>query len=314
VGLGFKNPESKNMNTSETSLYFDTRAYKSSNEDSLRQDLAALTIENGDAPLEQRITPYELSFDAKGEPTFKLRWETKTDKLENQALYAIRDLVKEGYTKTIWISPPSEEVGYTESRMVVSVLKEKKNDGSLLFECRGLCFKFGTEKCLEIAKDFTGFDFLNGEVLRGNPIVFELEDGDDSWVDTLERKIIDSKVWETIRKGEDWIYKRKKEFVVDEVINVFGQRFKEEMSYRESLILGSEIEYFLAARGSNMQQVGSCGVSNTEALKGVFDVVFDSSLSPGVKPEGYNYFCPVCHCWCKGEICNICKIKLSKVS
>jgi hypothetical protein len=302
------------MNTVETSPYFDTRAYQYSSEDSLRQDLAAMTIENGDAPLEQRITPYELSFNPKGEPPFRLRWETETDKLENQALYAIRDLVKEGYTKTIWISPPSKEVGYIESRIVLSILKEKKNDGSLLFECRGLCFEFGTKKCLEIAKEFTGYDFLNGEVLRGNPIVFELENGDNSWIDTLERKIIAPKVWETIRRGEDWINKRKKELVVDEVINVFGQRFKEEMSYRESLILGSEIEYFLAARGSNLQPVGSCGVSNTEALKGSFDVVFDSSISSGTKPEGYNYYCPVCHCWCKGEVCDICKIKLSKAS
>jgi hypothetical protein len=298
------------MNTVETSPYFDTRAYQYSS--SLKQDLTALIIENADVAEEQRITPYELSFDAKGEPTFRLRWKTETDKLENQALYMIRDLAREGKRNSIWISPPSEEVGYTESRMVVSVLKEKKDDGSLLFDCRGLCFEFGTIKCLEIAKDFTGSDFLNGEVLRGNPIVFELEDGDDSWVDTLERKIIAPKVWEAIRRGEDWINKRKKEFVVDEVINVFGQRFKEEMTYRESLVLGSEIEYFLAARGSNLQQVGSCGVSNTEALKGVFDVVFDSSLSPGVKPEGYNYYCPVCHCWCKSDTCDICKKKLSK--
>jgi hypothetical protein len=121
-------------------------------------------------------------------------------------------------------------------------------------------------------------------------------------------------IWKAIRDGSDWIKKRKTEEMTEIVINKFGSRLRNNMSYREGLILGAEIEHFFAIQGVNLQQVGSCGISNSEALKGAFDVIFDSSVSPGVKPEGYNYYCPVCHCWCRSEICDICKIKLSKVA
>jgi len=304
------------MSNRTAEVYFDTRSYANSSFESLRADLTSLTIENADLPEEQRITPYELRFGMDGEPPFKLRWKTETDKLENQALYKIRDLANQGNKNILWISPPSEAAGFTESRMVVAILKDKKDDGSLTFECRGLCFKFGRKKCLEIAKMFSGYDFFNAEVLRGEPLPFDITDGESNWIETLEKKILAPKVWEAIRNGEDFLNKKNKGKIADKVIEMFGEKLKkaEKMSYRENLVLGSEIEYFLSINGVNLQQVGSCGVSNTEALNGSFDVVFDSSISPDSKPEGYNYYCSTCHCWCKSEICDICKMKLSKAA
>lgn len=307
--------KSKNMSY-RAEVYFDTRAYANSDVEFLRADLTSLTIENADLPEQQRITPYELNFDSEGKLPFNLRWETETDKLENQALYMIRDLAKSGKKNILWISPPSEAAGFTESRMVVAILKDKKDDGSLSFECRGLCFKFGSKKCLEIAKKISGYDFLNSEILRGTSLAFNLEDGDKDWIDTLEKKISAPEVWQAIRNGEDFLNKKEKEKLANEVIGVFGERLRnaDSLSYRENLLLGSEIEMFLASKGARLQAVGSCGISNTEALKGTFDVIFDSALMPGVRPEGYNYWCPYCHCWCRSGVCDICKQKIYLVA
>lgn len=298
-------------------VYFDIGAYttNSSNElkENFRDDLTALTLENAEAPLEERITPYEISFNKEGDPNFKIRWETKTDYRENEALFKVRDLIKAGSSHLLWISPPSEEIGYKESRMVIFINKGE-DKGVLNIECRGICSEFGEEECLSIAKNL-GKDFNNGEVLRSNPLEFQVEGGKD-WISALEKIIEMPKVWQAIRKGEDLINKKEKEKVVEEVVESFMPRVRSQMSDYKKLLLGSQIEKYLVERGVNLQTRGSCGISNSEALKlqGSFNVVFQNSLIPGVKPEGYNYFCATCGCWCKDKICPLCKLKCENKS
>jgi hypothetical protein len=290
-------------------VYFNVGAYKETDRENFRSDLVALTLENAKAPLEERITPYEMKFDKDGNPNFRLRWETEIDRKENEALFKIRDLMLKGSSYALWISPANGEENYRECRFVAVINKGVK-DGELLTECRAFCGNFDGNGCLEISKKL-GKDIDEVEDLRSSPIEFEVKDG-KNWIDVLEEIIEMPKVWETIRKGEDIINKNKKEKVVEEVMKEFMPRIKGGMNHKEELKLGSQIEYALMRRGVELQSVGSCGMSNTEALKleGSFNVLFQSSLVPGIKPEGYKYFCSVCGCWCKENICPLCKMKL----
>jgi hypothetical protein len=293
----------------ESKLYFDTRLYGGGRGGNIEDDLATVLLENGEAPLEDRITPYEINFNKDGKPNFKMREETENDFYENTALLKAGDLMRKGSKYLLWISPPSEEIGYKESRMVVFINKGEK-DRVLISECRGICAKFGIEECLNVARKL-GNDFKNGNELRSNPIEFSLEENSD-WIERLEEVIEMPKVWEAIREGNDWLNKKKKREMVEEIIDDFKPRINREVSYQEALLIGSQIEKAMERRGSKLQSSGSCGISNSEALKlqSSFDVVFNNSLVPGVKPEGYNYFCKPCNCYCKENVCPFCKLKL----
>lgn len=291
----------------ENKTYFDPGLYNSGNGKEFRDDLVALAIENAaGVSLEGRITPYEISFNENNEPNFKLRWETETDFKENEALFKVRDLMRNGSNHVLWISPPSKEIGYEESRMVVFINKGEE-DGNLKVECRGLCSEFGEKKCLDIANSLGG-GFKEAEELRSNPIKFEIKKG-ESWIDVLGGKIDLPQVWEAIKKGDDVNNKREKKEIVNSFIYDFVPRFSNKMSDYEKLVLGAEIEEALKRKGVELQSRGSCGISNSEALKlqGSFDIVFKKSLMSGERPEGYDYYCSICECWCKGKVCPLCK-------
>lgn len=302
------------MNNKE--VYFDLGAYKTDgveNKSRFINDLVAVTLENAEAPLEERITPYEINFNKEGEPNFELRWKTETDFRENEALFKVRDLMKKGSEHLLWISPPSKEIGYKESRMVIFINKGIKENGDLNTECRGICSEFGEKGCLKIARSL-GYDFKDGEELRSNPIEFKVGK-DENWVGILEGKIEIPKVWQAIRNGKDTINKEERKKIAIEIVDDFIPRIKKGMSNNDRYFLGSQMERALEIRGIKLQANGSCGISNSEALEleKTFDVVFKNSLKSGVQVEGYKYFCKPCNCFCKEGICPICKKKLSFV-
>ena len=292
----------------EKNIYFDLRPYENGNGGDIREDLTTAIIENGEAPLEERITPYKVKFDSDGKPNFKLRWKTENDFYENEALFKARDLMRNGSQYLLWISSPSEEIGYSESRMVVFLNKGEDNEGNLISECRGFCTEFGLEGCLDIAKQLESGIETETE-LRSNPIEFYLGDYRD-WVERLERVIKIPEVWEAIRKGDDVINMREKRNIVDEVLSQVDIKSRGKMSYEEAIYIGAYIEREIERRGVKLQASGSCGISNSEALKlqSSFDVVFQNSLIPGIRPEGYNYYCGACKCWCKESTCPLCKL------
>jgi len=294
----------------ENNIYFDLRAYENGNGGDIRDDLTTVLIENGESSLEERITPYEINFDKEGNPNFELRWETENDFYENEALFKARDLMRNGSEYLLWISPSGEKEDYSESRMVVFLNKGEDEQGNLISECRGICAKFDLNECLDIARSLESGIETETE-LRSNPIEFYLGESND-WIERLEEVIDMSEVWEAIRKGADVIKMKEKRDMVDEVLGEIELRGEKRMSYEEAIWVGVQIEEAIEMRGVSLQASGSCGISNSEALRlqSSFNVVFQNSLIPGLKPEGYNYYCSVCKCWCKDSTCPLCKLKL----
>jgi len=239
-----------------------------------------------------------------------LRNETRIDGLENEAFYRIQDWANLGDPKTlIWISPPSEEVGHTESRFVIFEI------GKAQILCRAICSDFNEKDCLRAAEQLVAFSPLNlllietSDNLRRIPIPFEPPRG-QSWVDFLEEAMGPSLVWRNIRAGKDVRAKGKNLAMAESIV---GKHYSEIASAKgnyEHLVVGRRLELEAKSQGISFQSVGSCGISNSEALRGfgVFNILFFFADFKSEKSWDYHAGqCRVCGLDLPVGPCNICK-------
>lgn len=261
----------------------------------LRSDLAALTLEHQIAPEEERIVPYKLIFDRQGEPVgFKPRWTTEKDFEENKGMYSMRDLALEGKKYMLWISPASEKWNLPESRMVIGIVNLVGTEG-VEIDCRALSITEGLDYCLNIAGSL-GLDVDNESELRSRAISFEVEN--DDWINTLRKIINKDKIWTKIESGEDVELKKKREAMMDDVIDRFGEEVRVAKTSVEQILVGARIEQMVMGLGISLSTRGDCGVLNSTLMmrlpfgvSGSFDYVFTKSV------EAY-FDCPKC----KGKI------------
>ncbi|MBU4210875.1 hypothetical protein KKC08_02955 [Patescibacteria group bacterium] len=284
--------------------YFDIGAYVDGgggvDRRRMGEDLTALMAENrAGVGLEERITPFEIRFGKDGMPNFELRWKTKADFAENEALSGMRDLAKEGWKHMLWISPPSGEIGYKESRFVVAVVRSVGEE--VVLECRGICGEQSTDECVKIARNL-GLEVSRAEELRNRPIPFVV--GKGNWVDVLGRVIDMPEVWRTVKERGDVRDQASKRGLAEMVVGRMEARLagmRTDDCY-ERLKVGAEMERMLQQLGGvRLQSRGSCGMSNTEALSrlssgGSFDMVFAIGLGGGEFSRSVDrtFDCPKC--------------------
>jgi hypothetical protein len=147
-------------------------------------DLAAASIEQREAPLEERINTYSYVLNKNGglcdqetgkKPT--LRRATESDRLENHAFMLIEFWAKEGFSKNLaWFSPPDNKHGYTEARLVIS--ERVKNEDGITIICRAFCLPYSEDECINLAKeigktsDHNMIGVNSGDALRTFPVYF----------------------------------------------------------------------------------------------------------------------------------------------
>ncbi len=276
-----------------------------------QRDFASALIEQHGGKLEEGINPYFLILDSDGDLVDPdsgeklenfLRRETRIDFWENKAFKRISEWARrnrEGYL--IWASPPSSEVGYTESRFIVmelisepekqkSYLEELKSIGidieimggwqKVLF-CRAIRGRQTEKDCLQIARQIAPFSpeeidtFENTDDLRATPIPFEPGFAMD-WIDFLAQFIEPPEIWQAIRRGDDWRAKRKTTEIADQIVERNYPGILKATTELDFLLAGAQMEFEAARMGRPLQAVGSCGVSNIEALKrqGIFNFLY----------------------------------------
>lgn len=281
-------------------LYFDVSKFDV-------DDLTKILAENRLDELKNKIAPFDLIIDKYGFPQYEIDTSTPLGKLEVYALYDTKKLVEEHDQKVIvWMSPRGGNSPYLKERINILILKEKRADGSLVFESRAICCDYGREEFLRIGQEMKYQDggkslsiLEEPDDLRPHPIGLNLKD-QNVW-DYLQDKFMGlDKVWETIRYGVDLINDKDNRMVAEDVKNVFSERIKEVKTYQEKVILGAEIEeYILSKHGISLVQTGGHGSSNTAmlnafgGLKTAFNVLAANSThvtkeTPGAKD------CPVC--------------------
>jgi len=278
----------------QENLSFDISLYKNGL-GGLRSDLVALTLEHQQAPEEERIVPYTLSFGADGEPVgFKPRWKTVRDFEENQGLYSMRDLAIKGEKYMVWISPASQKYRLPQSRIIVGVVKGIDEKG-VNIECRALSLEEGLPFCIKVAAGL-GSGVKSESGLRSEAIAFDVES--DDWMGFLEGIIDKPKIWEKIRTGSDVKSKIDRDNQMEVVVREFESEIKQAKTGYEFIRVGARIEQRVMGLGIPLSTVGDCGVLNSMILArgelvpvGVFDYVFKRSsenffLCPNPKCRG----------------------------
>ena len=242
------------------------------------QDFASYLIEHNTAPLTERINYVELEIDDGGDlfhPAFgKMKdgmvVETKNDQLE---LNAVDKITKWANKNTkgvcVWISPPYQ--GQNESRLIVYEL-EQKDSGKKKVKMHAVCTLQNLESCLHTARQLSAFcpeDIGVVETesqLRETPILFVAEPHYSHWTKLMEESAGSSEIWETIRNGEH-IQRKGEVLQVGEAVvaEYFDEIATATLPY-EHMLVGAQMEVRAQQMGHKVQSVGSCGISNTQAL------------------------------------------------
>jgi hypothetical protein len=300
----------------ETSLALNTKNWLPKEGESIEKarnrtihDFAAASIEQKEAPPEERINTYTYILGENGQlynqetgekPT--LRWTTKSDCLENHAFQLIERWAKEGQLeKLAWFSPPDNNHGYTEARLVVSeITKEKEN---VLIVCRAFCLPYSEDKCINLAKEIAKTSNKNianidsGNTLRAFPIFFNPPE-DLAWYEYLEKQIKEPNIWKKIKDGDDYKSKSKALKLSEPVVEKYFDLIIAARNTYEYVLAGALMEKEMAMSGVIFQSKGSCGISNQEALGnlnknlGIFDTMFANAATPNYE-RSFN--CPKCH-------------------
>jgi hypothetical protein len=287
------------------------------------EDLGFALREQKDTPeLEDTINSFTLLVNSLGHlehPVFGevrnfLRHETESDILENEAFDKIESWAASNQKGSIiWISPPSDKFGYTESRFVVGERDRIKGKKAVIFKAiRGL---HSRTECNTIAEQLSAFSpvglepILDNSDLRRTPIPFEPPEA-VSWVDFLQQVIYMPKVWDAIRRGDDIVGTQEAQNAGAEIIKAtYSEILIAETSY-DHLRVGSSIELGAQRVGYMMQKVGSCGISNIEALRkqGPLEVFFNGlETSSGGNWKYELGICRVCNNFKGVGPCSICK-------
>ncbi len=300
----------------ETSLALNTRnwlpKYGETVEEAKKRtvnDFTAASLEQREAPLEERINTYIYVLDQNSQLCDKesgkrptLRWETETDHLENTAFEAMEDwAAKDSSGNLAWFSPPSNRHRYTEARLVV--LEKEATEKEILIVCRAFCLPHSENECLYIAKEIAKTSDQNtvninaGDILRATPVSFN-PPSNITWYEYLEKQISEPKIWEKVKNGNDLRNKEEAILVSEPVVEKYFDLITAAKNAHEYVLVGALMEREMARSGIIFQARGSCGISNQEALqslrgnKGIFDTVFTNSATANYEAS---FNCPKCH-------------------
>ena len=300
----------------ETPLALDTRNWLPKEGESIEdaknrttQDFAAGSIEQREAPFEERINTYSYVLSNKGqlcEPESgkrpALRMIKASDYLENHAFELMEFWAIQKFSKNLaWFSPPDEKHGYTEARLVVSEIKKSENETKVT--CRAFCLPYSEDECLNLAKEIAKTSDHNmicinsGDTLRKHPVYFNPPEN-ITWEEYLEKKIKEPKIWEKVKNGDD--IKNK-----DEALKlskpIVEKRFDLIVAARnayEYVFAGALMEKDMAMSSIIFQASGSCGRSNQAALgsfeksPGIFNDIFTKAT---MSAQERSFSCPKCH-------------------
>lgn len=258
-------------------------------------NFASYVIEHADLPIWRRINteylflrPDEKVVDWWGKPIDEqTRKETESDFLENPAVGKIIVFLQNAQHGDVlwWGSPKSIKFGYTESRSIFyEFFKEQGQRFVILHSVPG---PHSVEDYFETAKNLSeyrrGWDIPTTEdELRGTPIWVQPPSG-THWARLFERYLrFPPQVWITMEDGLD--LQNKEEILKHSII------INKRWSYTRSVVrtryeriwVGAQMEVEMVERvGFGVQGSGSCGISNTEALRkmGLFDWMYNKGRS-----------------------------------
>jgi len=228
------------------------------------------------------VTPYTWRQRPDGEiiwPEFSdqpiekhLRWETKADILESRATLEIRDIMlsSEGSPLlVVWISPPDEELGYNEGRMVIGIVEDR--DGLKSMNSYGICLDLEPGQCLSLAENLFSLSTkeekepaLSIDQLRATPIAIKISE-EVSPLKFIAQLIPQlSHIWQAIESGR--VDEREKKAQKD-ATRVFREIVKPNIDTMDLVALGALAEREMIGLGweANFASSG-CGLSNSEVL------------------------------------------------
>lgn len=268
------------------------------------EDFASASIEQREAPPEEKINSEILFLNENGHlydslgKRVKLRWETKSDYLENHAFMAIERWAKEAPSKNLaWVSPPSIEFGYDEARLMI--FEADKTDSKTKVVYRPFCLPYSEEDCMNLAQKLRSTSDANiaeinsPDQLRTYPVFFNpLENS--TWFEYLEGLIEEPKnIWQKVKGGDDLKARGEMRRLAKPVVEKYYTLILAAERAYDYVTVGAMMEAELATAGIIFQARGSCGVSNQEALKslqdsslGVFDKIFAAAV---INSESGNY-------------------------
>jgi hypothetical protein len=264
-----------------TSLWIATTTLEQKvvfNRQTAAQDFASYLLEHDTASLAERINYVELEIDKDGDlfhPAFgKMKAgmvvETENDQLELNAVDRIIEWASESTEGVcVWISPPYQE--QNESRLIIYEL-EQENGGQKKVKMHATCTLQDTQACLFMARQLSAFCpedievIENEEQLRETPIPFTVKPHYPHWTHLLEELVDPPEIWEAIRNG-DHIKRKENALQVGETVvaEYFDQITTAVLPY-EHVSVGAQMEARARELGYQVQSVGSCGISNTQAL------------------------------------------------
>ncbi len=272
-------------------------------------DFASYLLEHKTASLVERINYIELEIDDGGDlfhPAFgKMKAgmivETENDQLELNAVDKITEWANKN-TKgvCVWISPPY--LGQNESRLIVYELEQEDN-GQKKVKMHAICTLQNLENCLYTARQLSAFCPENIGIietekqLRKTPIPLIIEPHYPHWTNLMEESVGLSEIWEAIKDG-DHIKRKKDALQVSETVvaEYFNEIVTAVLPY-EHMLVGAQMEAQAQQMGYKVQSVGSCGISNTQALsshsKNSPFTYFHSTISQGEK-KTLKCTCPSC--------------------
>jgi len=246
----------------------------------LASDLSALVLETSPDP-DKRVTPYTMMETPNGRvicPEFGdsdicdgLRYETQPDVLEARAALKIRDFilssVKDDFL-IVWISPPDEELGYSEGRIEAGFGREE--NGLKVVQTYGLCTQFSLEEHLILARHFLSFSddqqgisIETADQLRETPIFINSTEID--FLDLASEIIPLPDVWEKIRNGEAEILQKRALEVAHQVAKEINWKLVERGEFWDRVKVGAFAERRMQELlGWGMRSSSGCGVLNSE--------------------------------------------------
>ncbi len=300
----------------ETSLALNTKNWLPKEGESIEKarnrathDFAAASIEQRKANFEERIYIYTYVLGEDGrlyeEDTSEKstpRWTTESDYLENHAFLIMEHWARERSSENLaWFSPPDNNHGYTEARLVVSEIKKEKEE--ILIVCRAFCLPYSEDECVSLAKEIAKTSNKNiahidsGNTLRAFPIFFN-PPKNLVWYEYLEEQIKEPDIWKKVKGGDDYKSKDKALKLSEPVVEKYFDLIIAARNAYEYVLAGALMEREMAMSGVIFQAKGGCGISNQEALRnfkknpGIFDTIFTNAA---VSKHESSFNCPKCH-------------------
>lgn len=276
-------------------------------------EIAGTFLENKDTEeVRDRINPYKLKFDGKGEPEFKYEKETELGKAEYEGLKNIHNLAELGYKYVFWLSPEGGRSPYDQGRISIGIVRN--NDE---IECRGIPILVTADEMYKMGREIIDYggrsikEIERSEDLREQAIGIDLKSEKDLW-NFCQSIFGMEKVWKTIANGDDLRKKSETVGIVNDVLIKIRGCYGDFTS-RNSIELGAILEREMEIRGYKMA-AGNHGGLNGDLMRDTgFNKLFSNSeisVNPEVR-DGKKY-CP-----CGAEIkdgvstCPKCGLKMT---